>query len=58
MASPPAKPVVLAAIHPNQTGTFSGQGTPMDISKACAEGKCVKCSKPWPCKDHIVTLMA
>ena len=25
----------------------------MDISKARAEGKCVKCSKPWPCKDHI-----
>ena len=25
----------------------------MDISKAHAEGKCVKCSKPWSCKDHI-----
>ena len=25
----------------------------MDISKARAEGKCAKCSKLWPCKDHI-----
>ena len=25
----------------------------MDISKACTEGKCAKCSKPWPCKDHM-----
>ena len=52
-ASPATKPAVPAAIHPNQTGTFGGQGAPIDISKARAEGKCVKCSKPWPCKDHI-----
>ena len=52
-ASPTAKPAAPAAIHPNQTGTFGGQGAPMDISKARAEGKCAKCSKPWPCKDHI-----
>ena len=52
-ASPAAKPAVLAAIHPNQTSTFRGQGALMDISKAHAEGKCAKCSKPWPCKDHI-----
>ena len=25
----------------------------MDISKARAEGRCAKCSKPWPCKDHM-----
>ena len=53
MTSPIAKPAVPAAIHPNQTGTFGGQGAPMDISKARTEGKCMKCSKPWPCKDHI-----
>ena len=52
-ASPAAKPAVPAAIHPNQTGTFGGQGTPIDISKARTEGKCTKCSKPWPCTDHI-----
>ena len=52
-ASPTIKPAAPAAIHPNQTGTFGGQGAPMDISKAHAEGKCAKCSKPWPCKDHI-----
>ena len=53
VASPTTKSAVPAAIHLNQTGTFRGQGAPMDISKACAEGKCAKCSKPWPCKDHI-----
>ena len=52
-ASSTAKPTVPAAIHPNQTSTFGGQGTLMDISKTCTEGKCVRCSKPWPCKDHI-----
>ena len=52
-ASPATKPAVWAAIHPNQTGTFRGQGALMDLSKACAEGKCAKCSKLWPCKDHI-----
>ena len=52
-ASPATKPAVLAAIHPNQTSTFGGQGALMDISKARTEGKCAKCSKPWPCKDHM-----
>ena len=52
-ASPTAKPAVLAAIHPNQTGIFGGQGALMDIFKAHAEGKCVKCSKLWLCKDHM-----
>ena len=51
--SPVAKSAALAAIHPNQTSTFGGQGAPMDISKACTEGKYTKCSKLWPCKDHI-----
>ena len=53
VTSPIAKPTVPAAIYPNQTGTFGGQGALMDISKARTEGKCAKCSKPWPCKDHI-----
>ena len=53
MASPTTKSTVPAAIHPNQTGTFRGQGAPMDISKAHTEGKCAKCSKLWPCKDHM-----
>ena len=53
VTSPIAKPAMLAAIHPNQTGTFRGQGALMDVSKAHAEGKCVKCSKLWPCKDHM-----
>ena len=52
-ASSTTKPAAPTAIHPNQTSTFGGQSTPMDISKACAEGKCAKCSKPWLCKDHI-----
>ena len=52
-ASPAAKSAVLAAIHPNQTSTFGGQDTLMDISKVHAEGKCAKCSKLWPCKDHM-----
>ena len=53
VASPTAKSAALAAIHSNQTGIFGGQGALMDISKACTEGKCVKCSKPWLCKDHM-----
>ena len=41
-------------IHPNQVGTFSAQGgVPMDISKACAQGKCFKCGEPWVCKEHF-----
>ena len=51
--SPPPKSTAPAAPHPNQPGTFGGQGTPMNISKACAKSKCTMCSKPWPCKDHI-----
>ena len=53
VASPATKSTVLAAIHPNQTSTFRGQGPLMDLSKAHTEGKCAKCSKSWPCKDHI-----
>ena len=38
----------------NQAGTFGTQGgIPMDISKACAEGKCARCSKLWPCAEHM-----
>ena len=38
----------------NQAGTFGAQGgIPMDISKACAEGKCARCGKPWPCAEHM-----
>ncbi|KAI9570062.1 hypothetical protein HD554DRAFT_2037726 [Boletus coccyginus] len=44
---------LLKKVHPNQSGTFSDQGVPMDISKACAEGKCFKCGQPWPCKKHF-----
>ena len=51
--SPLTKSATLAAIHPNETGTLNGQGVLMDISKAYAKGKCAKCSKPWPCKDHM-----
>ena len=25
----------------------------MDLAKARAEGKCRKCGKPWPCKEHF-----
>jgi len=46
-------PSTSTAIHPNQPGTFGGQGVPMDISKARAEGKCFKCGQPWPCKEHF-----
>ena len=53
VVSPPAISAALAAIYPNQTSTFGGQGTSMDISKAHTEGKYVKCSKQWPCKNHI-----
>ncbi|KAF8551064.1 hypothetical protein OG21DRAFT_1524723 [Imleria badia] len=38
---------------PSQASTFGGQGVPMDISKARAEGKCFKCGQPWPCKEHF-----
>ena len=46
-------PPTSSAVHPNQPGTFGGQGVPMDISKAHAEGKCFKCGQPWPCKEHF-----
>ena len=37
-----------------QGSTFWAQGgVPMDISKACTEGKCFKCRKPWPCQEHF-----
>jgi hypothetical protein len=32
---------------------FGGQGIPMDIGKARAEGLCFKCGKPWPCTEHM-----
>ena len=25
----------------------------MDLAKAQAKGKCRKCGKPWPCKEHF-----
>ena len=47
-------PVPKTEVHLNQPGTFGAQGgVPMDISKAHAKGKCFKCRKPWPCKDHF-----
>ena len=41
------------SVHPNAPGTFGGTGVPMDLAKARAEGKCRKCGKPWPCKEHF-----
>jgi hypothetical protein len=49
----PAMSSKPAEVHPNQVGMFGGQGVPMDISKARAEGKCFKCGQPWPCKEHF-----
>jgi len=46
-------PSSSTTVHLNQPGMFGGQGVPMDISKACAEGKCFKCGQPWPCKEHF-----
>jgi len=37
----------------DQAGTFGGQGIPMDLSRARAEGKCVRCGKAWPCAEHF-----
>ena len=51
--STPANPPTTSTVHPNQVGTFVGQGVPMDIGKARAEGKCFKCGQPWPCKEHF-----
>ena len=51
----PAASMATTQPGPNQAGTFSAQGgIPMDISKACAEGKCARCGKPWPCTEHTV----
>ena len=46
----------MATMQPglNQPGMFGAQGgVPMDISKACAEGKCTRCGKLWPCAEHV-----
>ena len=56
-AQTPAAPTLTgnssASVHPNAPGTFGGAGVPMDLAKARAEGKCRKCGKPWPCKEHF-----
>ena len=52
MAKPTPQPTP-PAVHPNQVGTFAGQGVLMDIGKAHAEGKCFKCGQPWPYKEHF-----
>ena len=50
----PAASTAITQPGLNQAGTFSAQGgIPMDISKARAEGKCARCSKPWPCAEHM-----
>ena len=53
LPSTPAPSSSSSTVHPNQPGTFGGQGVPMDISKAHAEGKCFKCGQSWPCKEHF-----
>ena len=53
MAKPTPQPTPTLAVHLNQVSTFAGQGVPMDIGKAHAEGKCFKCGQPWPCKEHF-----
>jgi len=52
LPSAPA-PSSSTTVHPNQPGTFGGQGVPMDINKAHAEGKCLKRGQPWPCRKHF-----
>ena len=50
----PAASTATTQPGPNQAGMFGAQGgIPMDISKAHAEGKCARCSKPWPCAEHM-----
>ena len=50
----PAASMATIQPSPNQAGTFGAQGgIPMDISKARAEGKCARCSKLWPCAEHM-----
>ena len=52
--STPAATTATTQPSPNQPGTFGAQGgVPMDISKARAEGKCVRCGKPWLCAEHM-----
>ena len=52
--STPATTMATTQPGPNQPSMFSAQGgVPMDISKACAEGKCTRCGKPWPCAKHM-----
>ena len=43
----------VTTVHPNMPRTFGGMGVPMDLTKAHAEGKCWRCGKPWPCKEHF-----
>ena len=50
---PRAPPPTTSNLTPNAAGVFPGQGAPMDISKARAEGKCFRCSKAWPCQEHF-----
>ena len=52
MAKPTPQPTP-PVVHPNQVGTFAGQGVLMDIGKAHTKGKCFKCGQPWPCKEHF-----
>ena len=53
-SSTPATTMATSIPGLNQAGTFGAQGgIPMDISKACAEGKCARCGKPWPCAEHM-----
>ena len=47
-----SQPSTKADVHLNQPRTFGGAGVPMDINKACAEGKCAKCSGAWLCATH------
>ena len=50
----PAASTATTQPGPNQVGTFGAQGgIPMDISKAHAKGKCARCSKLWPCAEHM-----
>ena len=49
----PRAPPTPSNPTPNAAGVFPGQGAPMDISKARAEGKCFRCGKAWPCQEHF-----
>ena len=53
-SSTPATTMATTQPGLNQPGMFGAQGgVPMDISKACAEGKCTRCGKLWPCAEHV-----